>query len=147
VFAIELLGQDPVSETARGRITLGEFTEGFEADLTYWGVEDYRRSWLAALSVLETGPGATSCLVSSITDPASSNFVFCWPLYRAGDDVFVQNALVFLDELTVPFDPARPWLSVQPRATVDEDGNRISEWRTEMAGIRRFRDLRSLSVD
>jgi hypothetical protein len=46
--------------------------------------------------------------------------------------------LIFLDELPAEFDPARPWLSVQPRSTVDEDGNRISEWHTDMAAIRAF---------
>jgi hypothetical protein len=50
----------------------------------------------------------------------------------------VQSSLIFLDDLPGMFDPARPWLSVPPRATVDEDGNRISEWRTDMAAIRQF---------
>jgi hypothetical protein len=145
VFAIELVGQDPATESARGRITLGDFAEEFDADLTYWDTGDYQRSWHQALTVLETDDKATSCLVSSITDPATSNFIFCWPLYRDGDDVYVHNAIIFLEELTVPFDPARPWLSVQPRETVDEDGNRISEWRTDMDEIRRFRDQEPVS--
>jgi hypothetical protein len=136
LFAIELLEQDgPPGESAGGRITVGDFVEEFEASLTFWGADDYRASWRAALSVLEAG-SATSCLVSSLTDPATSNFVFCWPLYGDGDDVYVQSSLIFLEELPGTFDVARPWLYVQPRATVDEDGNHISEWRTDVTAIR-----------
>jgi hypothetical protein len=139
VFAIELLeqGSEP-RDSARGRITVGAFTEEFDASLTFWSADDYRASWRAALSVLIGGETAASCLVSSITDPATSNFVFCWPLYRDGDDVFVQSSLIFLDELPVKFDPACPWLFVQPRSTVDEDGNRISEWPTDIGAVRQF---------
>jgi hypothetical protein len=90
------------------------------------------------MSVLAAAESATSCLLSSITDPATSNFVLCWPLYRDGDDVYVQNSLILLEELPGRFDVARPWLHVQSRATVDEDGYRISEWRTDMTAIREF---------
>jgi hypothetical protein len=139
VFAIELLEQEgPSGDSIRGRITVGAFTEDFEASLTFWNPDDYRASWRSALSVLAAAETATSCLVSSITDPATSNFVFCWPLYRDGDDVYVQRSLIFLDELPGEFDPTRPWLFVQPRSTVDEDGNHISEWHTDMAAIRQF---------
>jgi hypothetical protein len=139
VFAIELLAQDgPPGNSIRGRIRIGSFTEEFEASLTFWTTDDYRAAWRAALSVLSAAETATSCLVSSITDPATSNFVFCWPLYREGDDVYVQSSLIFLDELAGTFDPTRPWLFVQPRSTIDEDGNRISEWRTDIAAIRQF---------
>jgi hypothetical protein len=142
VFAIELLEQDgPPEDSIRGRITVGAFTEEFEASLTFWTADDYRASWRAALSVLAGGETTVSCLVSSITDPATSNFVFCWPLYRDGDDVYVQSSLIFLDEISGKFDPARPWLFVQPRSTVDEDGNRISEWHTDIASIRQFRTV------
>ncbi|MGW6534080.1 hypothetical protein [Streptomyces venezuelae] len=79
-----------------------------------------------------------SCLVTSITDPATADFVFCWPLYRRGTDVYVQNAVVFLGELADAFRPTEPWLSVEPRGTVDEDGNEISEWRTTIDEVRAF---------
>jgi hypothetical protein len=126
------------SPTALGRITVDGFFETFEMSLTFWNAEEYRASWRDALGELGKRDNATSCLVSSITDPSTSNFVFCWPLYRNGDDVFVQNAVIFLEDLTESFDPARPWLSVRPHASVDEDGNRISEWLTDMSEVRRF---------
>ena len=55
-----------------------------------------------------------------------------------GDDIFVQNAVIFLEDLTGSFDPARPWLSVHPHASVDEDGNNVSEWLTDLSQVRSF---------
>lgn len=118
-----------------------DFTEDFPMDLTYWSEDNYRDSWTAALHVLDEGRTATTCLISSITDPTNSNFIFCWPLYRDGEDVYVQNSLIFLDELTDEFLPGEPWRSVEPRTTVDEDGNKISEWRTSMDEVRAFLSL------
>ncbi|MET7671838.1 hypothetical protein [Micromonospora luteifusca] len=128
------------SSTALGRITVGGFFETFEMSLAFWSPEEYRASWRDALEMLRHRDDAISCLVSSITDPSTSNFVFCWPLYRNGDDVFVQNAVVILEDLTESFDPARPWRSVRPHASVDEDGNRISEWLTDMSQVTSFLD-------
>ncbi|MFK4067338.1 hypothetical protein [Streptomyces sp. NPDC029674] len=123
---------------AVGRISVGEFSEHFPMDLSYWDVDDYRASWARALRVVDGRDEATSCLVSSISDPATANFVFCWPVYRSGPDVRIQNSVVFLDELTEPFRPDEPWRSVGPRSTVDEDGNQVSEWQTDISAVRRF---------
>ncbi len=35
-------------------------------------------------------------------------------------------------------DPAAPWESVCPRSVLDEDGQRISEWRVSIDGIGEF---------
>ncbi|MFI1680952.1 hypothetical protein [Streptomyces sp. NPDC020607] len=108
-------------------------------DLSYWSADDYRDSWTRALRRLDTERDEIdSCLVTSISNPATANFVFCWPLYRRGTDVYVQNAVIFLGELAEEFRPTEPWLSVEPRGTVDEDGNEISEWRTTIDAVRTF---------
>ncbi|MCX4452872.1 hypothetical protein OOK58_12335 [Streptomyces sp. NBC_01728] len=132
-FAIEVVS------AGAGRIVVGDFTEAFPMDLTFWDSEHYEKSWANALRRLEGADVATSCLVSSITDPKTANFVFCWPLYRIRDDVFAQNSLIILNELDNAFDPESPWLSVGPREIVDEDGNKISEWRTDIGTVREFR--------
>ncbi|MET7714369.1 hypothetical protein [Streptomyces sp. NPDC005407] len=143
-FAIEVVysgaseGAQGASSEAVGRITVGEFAETFRMDLSFWSVSDYRRSWKRALQVLADDETAISCLISSITDPGNSNFVFCWPLYRSGEDVYVQNSVVFLDELEGGFDPEEPWHFVGPRCTIDDEGNRISEWSTGMTERRLF---------
>jgi hypothetical protein len=144
-FAIEVLdgsasaGAAALPAGAAGRIRVGEFTETFLMDLSFWTVADYRHSWHAALRKLEEAENSTSCLIASITDPAASNFVSCWPMYREGEEVHVQNSIIFLDELDEQFDAQEPWRFVAARSTLDEDANRISEWLTSAAQVRRFR--------
>ncbi|WP_328411548.1 hypothetical protein OG542_15905 [Streptomyces violaceus] len=123
---------------AVGRITVRDFGESFPMDLTYWDVENYQASWIRALRRLERGDGATSCLISSITNPATSNFVFCWPLYKFADIIYVQSSIIFLEELDQAFVPDEPWRCVGPRSTVDEDGNEISEWQATVDEVREF---------
>ncbi|KUO15388.1 hypothetical protein AQJ91_41710 [Streptomyces dysideae] len=117
---------------------MGDFAETFRTDLTFWGPGQYERSWARALLRLEEADVTTSCLVSSITDPKTANFVFCLTLYRVRDDIFVQNSLILLGELDDDFDPENPWLSIGSREVADEDGNRISEWCTDITAVREF---------
>lgn len=108
--------------------------------LGYWSVDEYVASWERALAFLEDSEDAVACLVASMVDPREGNFVNCWPLYRRGDTVLVQNAIIFLHELSTAFDPNMPWLSVEPHSVVDEDGNRISEWLAAFSEVQRFRE-------
>jgi CdiI N-terminal domain len=117
---------------------IGDFTETFVVPLGFWGEADYRASWRRAFEVLEGDPCAVSCLMASMTDPVTSNFLICWPMYREGEDVYVQNAIVLLDEIEGPFDPGAPWGSLGPRRGMDDDGNRISEWATSMGSLREY---------
>ncbi|WP_405055938.1 hypothetical protein OG474_24715 [Kribbella sp. NBC_01505] len=138
-FAIEVI--DSSSIEAVGRITVGEFSETFRMSLRFWSVSDYRRSWRRGLRALVDDEHGTSCLMSSITDPENSNFLMCWPLFRSGEEVWVQNSMIFPEELDDAFDPEEPWKSVGPRCVVNEDGIRISEWATEIAEVRAFLEL------
>ena len=123
---------------AVGRIVIGEFVETFTMPLSYWSASDYRRSWRQAFDVLESGPNAKSCLMVSMTDPETSNFLTCWPMYRDMEAVYFRNAIMLLDELEVNIDAREPWVPIGPRYTIDEDGNKISEWETSMDSLRDF---------
>ncbi|MEC4014770.1 hypothetical protein [Streptomyces sp. H27-D2] len=144
IFAIEVVDSGTSEDVksapseAVGRITVGEFTEGFPMNLSFWSASDYQRSWSHALQVLAEDENGVSCLIASITDPENTNFIFSWPLYRSREDVYVQNAIIFLDELDGRFNPEEPWKFVDPHCTINEDGDRISEWPTGMAEINRF---------
>jgi CdiI N-terminal domain len=111
---------------AVGEIRLGEYRESFHTVTGYWSIHDYEASWTAALRRLLAG-GTLSCLVTSLTDPQEASFVTTWPLYRNEEEVFVQNQILFLDELPAPFAPHAPWESADPRTTADEEGRPISE--------------------
>jgi len=137
-FSIAFTGfdeRDPL--VAIGELRLGDDHERFESVIGFWSVDEYRQSWAEGLQRLLAGE-STSCLATSVSDPSSANFVEVWPLYRQGPDVFVQNSLLFLDQLSHEFDPAAPWQSVASRSVVDEDGQAISEWRVSLDDIRAF---------
>ncbi len=51
----------------------------------------------------------------SVSTTEEAEFFTAWPLYRSGDDVYVQNQLIFVDELDHDFDPDAPWESIGPR--------------------------------
>ncbi|MEV5753893.1 hypothetical protein AB0L00_39275 [Actinoallomurus sp. NPDC052308] len=134
-FTGKVIKDDPL--IAEGVIQLGAHREVFLSDLTFWSVELYRTSWIGALRRLADG-GDVSCLLTSVLDPTLANFFTVWPLYRSGDRVFVQNHLVFVDELDRNFDPSVPWEYIAPRATVDEDGDLISEWEISFFDVEEF---------
>jgi hypothetical protein len=120
-----------------GRITIGRFQEDFIAPLIYWKSEDYERHWRDAV-VRIVGRHRTSCLLTSIYDPATARFYFWWPMYRRGSRVFIQNHGLFLDQLDHPFDTNNVYGSVPRRITVNDEGERISEWETTVDDLRKF---------
>ncbi|MCX4756215.1 hypothetical protein [Kitasatospora purpeofusca] len=144
MFAIELESQESSGDMtgslteAVGRIVIGDFVESFRVPLGFWSESDYRRSWHQAFDALKGDLNARSCLMVSMTDPESSNFLTCWPMYRDGENVYIQNAIIFLDELESSFDIGEPWASIGPRCAIDEDGNKISEWVAPMDSVRDF---------
>ncbi|WP_199883098.1 hypothetical protein [Streptomyces sp. CB01580] len=66
--------------------------------MSYWSIEEYKHIWRDSLQVIFDGEEIDSCLVASITNSEASNFIFCWPLYRRGEDVIIQKSITFLDE-------------------------------------------------
>jgi CdiI N-terminal domain len=139
-FTGEFADDDP--SVAIGEVKLGKYLESFQAILGFWEIEDYEKSWLTALRRL-VGGASISCLVTSLTDPENSQYVVTWPLYRTDGEVFVQNQLIFLDQLGRKFEPQAPWDFIEPHATIDEDGQRISEWQLQLKDIQDFLMSRS----
>lgn len=140
-FSITFLDEairDNEAEKARyGQIVIGTFHERFFAPLHYWAASDYEHHWKESLTRI-TGSGSVSCLITSMYDPEKPNFIFWWPMYRIEDQVFIQNHILFLNELLEPFNESDPCQSVRERRTVDEDGNRISEWSVSIDDIASF---------
>jgi hypothetical protein len=139
-FAVEVT-EDPTDDEGQhyGRIRINGHVERFPMDVGFWSPDDYRRSWWESCARLDAAPGdIASCLVASTGDPAKASFIWTWPLHRIGNTVFVQNNLVFLDELETPLDLTRPWLATGPRQTHTEDGQPISEWSVPLSAVRKF---------
>jgi len=131
-----------IDEFQVGRIVIGEFEEWFESPLAYWSIEDYRAHWRRSIERTIAG-AAKSVLFTSMYEPQCTNWLLCWPLYRERGIVYVQNQMLFMEGIASEFDPTNPYRHIQDRETIDEEGRRISEWKTTVEDLRGF--FRTLS--
>jgi|SRR5262245_37081281 len=141
-FSIDLI-PDPVPKldpgviASLGVIQIGSFQERFIASLMYWKTDDYNRHWKQAIErILHLSD--VSCLITSMTDPTTGDHIFWWPMYRVNDQVFIQNHILFIDQLQYQLDERNPFSSVTERQIIDEDGNRISEWSVQINELEEF---------
>jgi hypothetical protein len=120
-----------------GEIIIGEYLERFEVSTSFWSVEDYQEHWKQAIRRVINGEDK-SCLITSMYNPESANFIFWWPIYRVESEVFIQNQVLFLNDETIPFNPRDPYASVKDRETLTEDGLPISEWVVPLLDLQHF---------
>jgi hypothetical protein len=124
-----------------GEIVIGDLHETFVASLASWTRDDYDRHWRKALERLIAGADRSALITDYVeppTHPSDGSYLVWWPLYRDGDTVYVQNHILFFGQLSQPFSSERPWDSVRDRETVNEDGQKISEWATTIEEIKYF---------
>lgn len=117
-------------------IVIDGFKESMNIPLTYWNLEDYKKSWLKSLKEgLENKNHAA--LAVSMYEPKLMNFVFAWVVYFEDDAAHIQNNIIFLDECN-NFTPEKINEFIEKRTTHDEDGMKISEWSTDIKSILDF---------
>ena len=51
---------------------------------------------------------------------------------RIGATVYLQERIVFSEELLEPLDPMEPWVAVGERTTVSEESLPLSEWEVTL---------------
>lgn len=122
-----------VPPVGKCKITIGDFSESFETSLVWWTPQEYKAQWNSALQEIISG-APRSALLSSIADPQSANFVFCWALYREKTSVVIQNLIIFLDETPVVFDPSKINEYLGERES-NFEGESISKWRVPFSSI------------
>ncbi|MGS1010524.1 hypothetical protein [Achromobacter anxifer] len=121
----------------QGVIELDGHKESFFAPLGFWSRADYIESWRRSLGQAINNR-CHAVLVTSMRDPGACNFVFCWVVFIEGDQAYVQNRILFLDELPTPFVPDDINSYVSKRETVNEDGLEISEWKIDVSSVVSF---------
>jgi hypothetical protein len=119
---------------AEGELTIGDYSERFEASLTYWRMADYETHWRRAVARLASGAARSALIVSyggaeGITD--------LWPMWREGAQVILQERLVLPSEGHTPVDPEHPEADIGERRSVGEDGP-ISEWTVPLGAVLAF---------
>lgn len=121
---------------APASIVIGDFTESMNIPLTYWNINDYKKSWLKSLEEGSTKKNHAALAVS-MYEPELANFVFVWVLYFKAEIVHVQNSIIFLEEQK-SFSPEKINEFIDERTTHDEDGMKISEWSTDLDSVLDF---------
>jgi len=117
-------------------IIIDNFTESLHIPVSYWTIEDYKKSWMMSLKQGIESKGH-SALAVSMYEPDFTNFIFTWVMYFDDDVIYVQNKILFLDECS-EFTPARINDFISARETYSEDGMKISEWKTDLNSVLTF---------
>lgn len=116
-----------------GTITLDNLRENFLAAAWLWDSEKYKSQWQKAATSLVSGADRTAFVTSFVHPDADHNVV--WPAWRIGSLVYIQNRLLFRDQIHRVFDVDRIEEYIGDRQTVIEGGTSISEWTVSLSDI------------
>jgi hypothetical protein len=147
VFDIELLGR-PEGEGDRlfiwGRITLGRFTDEFQAPLYDWAPGDYTAHWLEAAGRLAKD-APVAVFLTHMVHPAAE-YHLGWIAWREGERILVQERLFLREQLSGDFDPDNPEVHAGPRQEISAEGERISQWEVGLRDVVAFLERRTPPV-
>lgn len=118
----------------RGEFFLSGCKEEFALPVSYWSRYDYFENWKKMVAD-GVGSRANTAIVTSMRDPKKMNFLFMWAFYFGGENVYVQNKIIFMDEVEGRFDSSRMNSYLGERITHNEDGERISEWVVKLNDV------------
>jgi hypothetical protein len=131
---------DGTTRAARGLIVLGDWREEFLASLGDWTEAEYRQQWARSIQTLLEG-NSKAVLIATFSRPTIASHLEWWALYREGENIFVQNQLLFYDQVEGEFDPKHAVEFLRERRTSNEEGLAISEWAVSMNDLRAFAEL------
>jgi hypothetical protein len=129
--------EDPATAAASGVLTLGDASEYFTASLYQWSKEDYERQWHDAVKVLLDGKDKAA-LITEYLGPEISSHLVWWPMYLVGNRVFLQNHLLFYDQLPKPFSVKAAFSFLRNRRATNAEGEAISEWSVALTEVEVF---------
>src|SRR3954452_19436956 len=100
--------EDRTSPAARGVLVLGAAREYFLSSLYEWSKECYESQWRHAIKTLLLKNGKAA-LITTYGSSGHATHLEWWPMYVVEDAVFVQDQLLFYDQLTEPFSTQNPF--------------------------------------
>jgi len=129
--------EDRATPAAGGVLVLGDANEHFTASLHQWSKEDYQRQWRHAVEVLLRGKDRAA-LITEYLGPEIATHLEWWPMYLVREKVFLQNHLLFYDQLPRPFSVKNAFSFLRDRHTTNEEGEIISEWSVSLSEVEAF---------
>jgi hypothetical protein len=103
--------------------------------MSQWTKADYEAQWISALTAI-VGGRSKSALITVFQPPESTHWDW-WPMYREGEVVVFQNQLLLFEDMPRGFTVEYALNKIGPIERYSE-GQRISEWRTDVESIRKF---------
>ena len=119
-----------VTENGQGVIQIDCFRELFSVDFSFWTKVEYEAHWQKASEALKAGQVVS--FIQSMSAPKSTNFYTIWAAYPVDEEIIFQEQLLFLNELEQDFDIEQPHLNALPYEEFSEDGEPISQWRSQI---------------
>lgn len=123
----------------KSKIIINDFSEYFDLPVSYWKVNDYKRSWVKSISQILNKNKDRAILFTSMYDLEKVNFLHSWIIYKKGDSAFIQNCILFRDDFN-EFSLENIFKYIPDREIYSEYGEKISEWTTDFENIIRFYD-------
>jgi len=118
----------------KGALHLSGCDEFFVLPLSYWTRNQYIENWKSSIAH-GLGVGRNTAIITSMRNPKLSNFVSVWAFYHGGHEVYVQNRIIFFEDLGEDFNIEKLSGYIGIRRTHNEDGARISEWVVPLQGV------------
>jgi hypothetical protein len=135
---------DPTTAMAHGLLVLGEAKEYFGSSLYRWSQKDYESQWRHAVKSLLNGGSKAALITEYVGGLEVATHLEWWPMYLVGNTVFVQDQLLFYDQLAEPFSVERAFSFLLDRRTENEEGKKISEWAVGISEVEDFARVLSL---
>jgi hypothetical protein len=107
------------------------------SSLYQWSKKDYESQWRDAIKTLLNGQ-KRAALITEYVGPEAATHLEWWPMYVVGNEVFIQNQLLFYDQLREPFSAQRAFSFLSDRCMTNEEGKRISEWAVTISEVEKF---------
>ncbi|NBI14071.1 hypothetical protein GVX81_10825 [[Haemophilus] felis] len=123
----------------KSKIIINDFSEYFDLPVSYWKVNDYKRSWVKSISQILNKNKDRAILFTSMYDLEKVNFLHSWIVYKKGNSAFIQNCILFRDDFN-EFSLENIFKYIPDREIYSEYGEKISEWTTDFENIIRFYD-------
>lgn len=132
MFSINFL-DNIENNTIIGEVKIDEYIEEIEIDLSYWNKNDYKTQWRDAIDNLKKGEEKWA-LVTSMSDLKTANFITIWPMYRINETIYIQNQVLFLDDIKDDFSIKKINKFLDERDSDEE----VSEWKTTLGELTKW---------
>lgn len=130
MFTITFSQDEPTDRfnepTAQATITIGDFSEQLSIPTSFWSREQYRVQWRTELTCLVRGESDVACLLVSMREPSTVNFLFAWVIYCIDGKYHAQNVTIFAPKNGFDLDSLHEYIPAY--GTVSDDGEAVSDW-------------------